>query len=502
MRTLIAVGFVFGHLTCAAQGEYTVFKYDNGNVSSEGYMVDGRPDGYWKTYHPDGILKSEGNRSNFELDSTWVFYNELGEKVTEITYRRGKKHGLYRAYRNGVLYEESEFENEIKVGEARFYYPTGELHKLIPFEAGKEHGDGFEYDREGRIITLLSYRDGYLRTADKVNRFDESGKKRGPWVRFHPNGVLAYEGRFMNDLRNGIFKTYNKRGDLLTLEKYRDGELVTDSEASVILDIRNTYYANGDVKSTGGYVDGVKEGTHRIYDRQGNIEAGELYSQGDKIGEGIIDRNGDFQGKWKLYYETGELKAEGEFKDSKRVDDWIYYHKNGEIEHKAKFGDGIPNGKWTWYYEDGKLRREEFFRRGKEDGTVTEYDRDGKIVVQGDYISGLRDGNWFLNVGDHIERGEYVDGERTGEWMYEYPDETVGYEGEYVAGLAVGKHRWYHPNGQVKLEGKYKSGLRVGTWRKYDEDGLLILNVKYKSGREVKINGKRVIKADDYVPDL
>lgn len=502
MRSLIVVGFVFGHLTCEAQGEYTVYKYDNGNVSSEGYMVDGRPDGYWKTYHPDGTLKSEGNRSNFELDSTWVFYNEAGEKVTEITYRNGKKHGPYRAYRNDVLYEEAEFDNEVKVGEVLYYYPTGELHKRIPFENGKEQGNGFEYDREGRIITLLSYREGFLRSADKVNRFDERGKKRGPWVRFHPNGVLAYEGRFMNDLKNGIFKTYDKRGDLLTLEKYRDGQLVTDSEESVILDIRNTYYADGTVKSTGGYVDGVKEGTHRLYDREGNITSGELYKKGEKIGEGIIDRNGDYQGFWKLYFETGELKAEGEFEDSKRTGDWIYYHRNGEIEHKAKFADGLPNGKWTWYYEDGKLRREEFFRRGKEDGTVMEYDREGNIMVQGDYISGLRDGTWFLNVGDHTERGKYTDGERTGEWIYEYPDENLAYEGEYVAGMAVGKHKWYHPNGQVKLEGKYKSGLRVGTWRKYHEDGELMLDVKYKAGREVKINGKRVIKADDYVPDL
>ncbi|MFN2422611.1 MAG: toxin-antitoxin system YwqK family antitoxin [Cryomorphaceae bacterium] len=502
MRVLIAVGFVFGHLPCEAQGEYTVYKYDNGNVSSEGYMVDGRPDGYWKTYHPDGTLKSEGNRADFELDSTWIFYNETGEKVTEITYRAGKKHGRYIAYRNGVLYEESQFENEVKVGEALYYYPTGELNKRIPFENGKEQGDGFEFDREGRIITLLSYREGFLRTADKVNRFDTQGKKRGPWVRFHPNGVLAYEGRFMNDMKNGIFKTYDKRGDLLTLEKYRDDELVTDSEESVILDIRNTYYDDGTVKSTGGYVDGVKEGTHRLYDQEGNITAGELYSKGEKIGEGIIDRNGDYQGIWKLYFESGELKAEGEFENSKRTGDWIYYHKNGETEHKAKFADGLPNGRWTWYYEDGKLRREEFFRRGKEDGTVKEYDREGNIVVQGDYISGLRDGTWFLNVGDHTERGKYTDGERTGEWIYEYQDESVAYEGEYVAGMAVGKHKWYHPNGQVKLEGKYKSGLRVGTWRKYKEDGELTLNVKYKSGREVKINGKRVIKAENYVPEI
>ena len=29
---------------------YNIFYYDNGVVSSEGNLRDGKPDGYWKTY--------------------------------------------------------------------------------------------------------------------------------------------------------------------------------------------------------------------------------------------------------------------------------------------------------------------------------------------------------------------------------------------------------------------------------------------------------------------
>lgn len=501
-KATMIIGFVFMMAPTFAQGEYTVFKYDNGKVSSEGMMVDGRPDGYWKTYYPDGKLKSEGNRLDFELDSIWMFYNELGDLSTSISYKQGQKHGVHKIYKDGLLYEESIYENDIKSGEALLYYPTGEVKRRVTYVEGKESGEGFEYEIDGRIITLLSFRDGFLRTADQVNRYDNSGNKRGPWISFHPNGVLASEGYFMNGKKNGIFKTYDKRGNLLTLEKYRDGELVVDSEESVILDLRSTYYADGTIKSTGGYIDDLKEGTHRLYDQEGNIEGGELYSKGQKIGAGIIDENGDYQGLWKLFYPTGELQAEGEFEDTKRTGEWVFFHKSGEIEHKAKYLNGLPHGKWTWYYEDGKLRREEFFRRGKEDGTVTEYDNQGNIMVQGDYVNGLKDGSWFLNVGDHIEKGSYRDGERIGDWIYEYEDGTLNFEGEYAAGLAVGKHRWYHPDGQLLMEGKYSSGQRTGTWKKYDEEGVEVLNVKYKSGREVKINGKKVIKAEEYDIDL
>jgi antitoxin component YwqK of YwqJK toxin-antitoxin module len=494
---LTVLYFTFPVHLCAQDGEYTVYYYDNGNVSSEGYMVDGKPDGYWKTYYPNGQIKSEGNRENFQLDSTWIFYNEEGEKVSEITYNEGIKEGELRTYKNEVLYEIALFENDKRAGFSTLFYPTGEEWKRIPYVAGKESGEGFEYARDGRVITLLEYEDGYLKRAEKINRKDDRGKRRGPWIEFHPNGIIAMEGTYMNDLKNGIFKTYDKEGNLLSLEKYRNGELVVDTEEAVILDLRNTYYPDGTVKSSGGYVDGKKEGTHRFYDEEGNVINTIVYHRGERTAEGIVDTKGDFQGDWKLFYDTGELKAEGSYENSKRNGEWIFYHKNGEVEHRGKYVEGLPNGKWTWYFDNGKLRREEFYRRGKEDGASVEYDIEGNVITQGEYIAGYKEGEWFYHVGDHTEKGTYRDGERTGVWVHEYPDGELNYEGEYVAGLPVGKHRWYHPNGQIKKEGKYSSGVRVGTWKTYNQEGIQVLTVKYKNGMEWKINGKRVTQSSE-----
>ena len=58
-------------------------------------MRDGKPDGYWKTYSEFGIVKSEGNRKNFQLDSAWKFYNEEGKLAFEFSYREGKKNGNF-----------------------------------------------------------------------------------------------------------------------------------------------------------------------------------------------------------------------------------------------------------------------------------------------------------------------------------------------------------------------------------------------------------------------
>ena len=58
--------------------QQTQFFFENGIVSSEGILKDGKPDGYWKTYYENGTIKSEGNRVNFALDSTWMFYFQDG----------------------------------------------------------------------------------------------------------------------------------------------------------------------------------------------------------------------------------------------------------------------------------------------------------------------------------------------------------------------------------------------------------------------------------------
>lgn len=487
--------FVVGNAVLA-QSEYTVYYYENGKVSSEGMLEDGQPNGYWKTYYPNGQLKTEGNRSNFLLDSTWIFYDDEGLKTSVINYKNGKRNGEVKTFKNGVLHELSIYEDDVKTGYSKVFYPTGEVRQKTPFVDGKEEGEGYEYDLEGTIITILTYRDGNLRTVERINRRDNAGKKRGKWVEFYPDGVVAMEGQFMNDMRNGIFKFYNRKGDLINLEKYRDDELVRDSEESIILDIRSTYYPDGKVKSSGGYVDGVKQGVHRIYDESGEIMGGEIYHQGLKTAEGIIDQRGDYQGTWELFYDDGSVRARGDYENNLRAGDWVFYHRNGKVESEGKYVNGLPQGQWKWFYDNGVLRRKDYYRRGREDGESIETAPDGRVITQGEYENGLREGPWFYHVGDHIEKGNYVDGERDGKWIYEYEDGSLNYEGEYLRGMAVGKHKWYYPNGQLKMEGKYSSGLRVGKWYKYDEEGMRELEIRYRHGREFKINGKKVISTE------
>ena len=67
-----------------------VYYFENGKISSEGTLRNGKPDGYWKSYYPSSVLKTEGNRKNYLLDGQWKFYTEEGLLYLTIDYKEDK----------------------------------------------------------------------------------------------------------------------------------------------------------------------------------------------------------------------------------------------------------------------------------------------------------------------------------------------------------------------------------------------------------------------------
>ena len=70
-----------------------IYYYDNGYISSKGYIENNKPNGYWFNYYDSGIIKSKGNRINFLLEGEWFFYDEKGHKKSIINYEEGIKKG-------------------------------------------------------------------------------------------------------------------------------------------------------------------------------------------------------------------------------------------------------------------------------------------------------------------------------------------------------------------------------------------------------------------------
>jgi antitoxin component YwqK of YwqJK toxin-antitoxin module len=278
-------------------------------------LVDGKPEGYWKTYYENGVLRSEGGRKRFQLDSLWKFYAPEGWLSSTIDYTDGRKSGAQRKYdASGALVSEERYVADVREGNSTYYHPNGQVHKVVPFVAGKEEGRGYEYAEDGRLVALLSYGGGMLRKREAINRIDDAGLKQGPWKEFHANGKVKWECTYVDDKRQGIYKEYDAAGSLKQMVKYDQDQVDTDSRAAMTLTIKNTYHANGRVASIGSYSkQGTREGLFREYDEQGQVRSAAIYTDDRLMREGPVDERGVPQGRWTEYYVTGEKRAEGEY---------------------------------------------------------------------------------------------------------------------------------------------------------------------------------------------
>lgn len=163
---------------------YTVFKYPNGTVSSEGLIKNGKPEGYWKSYYVTGVLKSEGKHTNHLLDSIWLFYDQSGDIEVKISYLYGKKNGWYLRYKkdpvNGVyLWSQELYAGDRKEGIASIYFPDGKVQQTITYYDGKKEGLSREFDQNGNVITLMEYHNDFLVSRDRINRSDTKKLKQG-----------------------------------------------------------------------------------------------------------------------------------------------------------------------------------------------------------------------------------------------------------------------------------------------------------------------------------
>lgn len=480
---------------------YSIFYYPNGQIASEGTMHNGQPDGYWKTYYTTGVLKSVGKRTNFLLDSIWVFFSEKGDTTERISYLNGKKNGWYYKYaayddtvRVNRVIEKALYVDDLRQGKTMIYYKTGELYRIVPYVKNRRQGTAYEYNRQGKIITILRYNNDILYDKDYINRTNEKNQKVGDWKEFYPDFKLKKEAYYRNGKLDGMVKYYNHLGKLTHVEEYRNGELVQKSNKEIDKAIvKKERYPNGGLKFEGAYKNEKPLGIHTYFNKNGQIDSAlEYLDNGILQGKGKVDTLGRKTGVWKEYTKNGKPRAKGKYRKGKRQGKWNFYYPNGKIAQKGSYINGKETGTWQWFYPNGNLRREEEYIRGYADGPSTEYSETGEIIAQGEFLEGERQGKWIIKTGDITLKGSYDNGLRDGVWQYFYSDSTLKFQGEFIQGEPNGWHKNYYPNGKIKSEKYYNMGRREKTWRYYSSEGIVTTTLIYKNDKAIKVDGKKL----------
>ncbi len=480
------------------QSEFKTFYYPNGLKSSEGTLIDAKPNGYWYTYYENGNKRTEGNRSNFELDSLWIFYNEQGKIQTTIEYHQGKKNGWKQSYNDSVLLFKEYYKNDLKEAWSYTYYPNGKLQSEYFFDNGKQ--DDFSYRYSDIADTLISeislFKQGVLLKKESINTSNVSGKKEGVWKWFYNNKVLKAEGCYSNGLLHGYYKTYDNTGKLKEISKYENGVKVENAPELAQVEMHQEYFPNKKVKSSGAYLNNKKEGAQRFFDEEGKIIATKFFKGGEEISEGLASLTIHKNGEWNELYDNKQIKVLGNYKNDVKTGTWIYYFNNGQIEQSGAYNDkGQAIGDWKWYYNSGKILRSETFENGVEEGILTEYAENGSVISKGLFAGGLKEGFWIYEMGAYKETGAYKEDLKEGIWKHSYTDNgKTRFEGAFKMGNAAGRHKYYYPSGNLKCDGLYVGGMKNGDWNYYNEAGEIEKIITFRNDEEYKINGLKLIQ--------
>src|ERR1041385_6947816 len=186
-----------------------VWKYfGNGkNLDSTITFKDDVRNGLFTSYYPDGKKFTEGNYLNNMKVGTWNKWYESGNKGQEINYSNGKLDGISKTWhKNGTLLSQIKYENGKEVYSWN-WYSNGKFFSSSYWENGLEDGTFRIYDSlpdDTLPIQIINY---------------SNGKKNGLKLE-RKNGIVVEEDYYKEDLLNGVSRTWDTNGKLLTEENY------------------------------------------------------------------------------------------------------------------------------------------------------------------------------------------------------------------------------------------------------------------------------------------
>jgi len=221
-----------------------------------------------------------------------------------------------------------------------------------------------------------------------------------------------------------------------------------------------------------------------------------LYSQSKFDINNLIDRGGlkyapnddePYTGKVFDFYENGQKKLDGNYRNGLMNGKWTYYHENGQIYVQGRFIDGdgsnlselsgVPfngrTGRWNVWFKNGQKESEGTYRNGNLIGKFEIWLDDGtKVWEHYNNDDGTRDST-------KLTIQWYENGQKQFEGYWKNTDDT--------AGVWIGKHTVWHENGQKMVEGTFKNGKQDAIWTWWYENGQKWKEGTFKNG---ELDGK------------
>ncbi|MBE9488902.1 MAG: hypothetical protein IMY67_01290 [Bacteroidetes bacterium] len=120
----------------------------------------------------------------------------------------------------------------------------------------------------------------------------------------------------------------------------------------------------------------------------------------------------------KIYFDNGNLKAEGWLVNNQKIDYWKFYHPNGNLKKEGAFSINKKTEYWYFYRENGTKEKEGHFINDVENKWWIFYDDIGYINYKCQLINNQKSGYCFKYKNKEIVKAEkYKAGKKIKEWM-------------------------------------------------------------------------------------
>ena len=154
-------------------------------------------------YWPSGKIMGRGKYVGQDKDSTWIYFNELGNKLAEEYYIEGKKYGNWKVYYpDGKIMEERYYENDMENGAFKQYFESGLVFREATYVDGGQDG----------LVTF-----------------------------YHENQKIKSQGMYHKDVKEGVWKEYDENGELLRERTYLKG-MCLDCGNDVVREDTTNYF--------------------------------------------------------------------------------------------------------------------------------------------------------------------------------------------------------------------------------------------------------------------
>ncbi len=289
---------------------------------------------------PDGT-QSRAERKSDTARRTWCEtprgkrhgrYLEVGEgRNVDGAFVYGAKHGLWIVERE-ELKERVIYANGKRDGAAvSLNNRTGRIVRRVSYRRGRRHG----LYKEWHDLSNLPY-------GLKVDGRYRGGKKNGSWSHFDAHGTERVRQSYRGGVRHGRFSYWDDGGRLIrSLEMKRGaGDWVAFDVASRKIEegrIVGRHKIGRWMESEGGQ-GGWREGRYRGGKRQGMWTFfGSTETR--KVAEGRY-RGGKRVGGWSYWHDSGVLASAGTFVRDERHGEWVVFDQSGHVAQTLEFRRG------------------------------------------------------------------------------------------------------------------------------------------------------------------